>query len=92
MRYTPNRLLEQVLDALERHSIRATYGAVAELVGGIARGVMKGRPRTPRYSWVVRKRDGLPSEYHQSQWAPTLFAHPRVITSGAELRALMAQL
>jgi hypothetical protein len=91
MRYSPNRLLEQVLDVLEGHSIRATYSAVAEVVGGIARGVMNGRVRTPRHSWVVRKCDGLPTGYHPAEWASALFAYRRIITTGAELRALMAQ-
>lgn len=86
-----NRTLDQVVDALNRHRVRATYGAVAEIVGGIARGVMGRRPRSARYSWVVRQHDGLPSGYHPTQWAPGLLAHSRVIRTGAELRALMEQ-
>jgi hypothetical protein len=91
MHITPNPRLDEVLDALEQHRRRATYGAVAEVVGGIARGVMQGRRRAPRYSWVVRRRDGLPTGYHLTERAPDLLAHPGVITTGAELRALMAR-
>ena len=91
MQRLPNPDLDQVLDALEHHRRRATYGAVAEVVGGIARGVMQGRRRAPRCSWVVRQRDGLPTGYHPGEWAPDLLAYPHVIATATELRTLLAR-
>jgi hypothetical protein len=41
--------LDKVLDILDR-TINAQRGAVAGLVGGIARGVLQGRPKDRRHS------------------------------------------
>ena len=86
----PRRPLDAVLDQLQRFEQRATYGAVADVVGGIAQGVMQGRPKTPRHSWVVSKATGLPTGYREHEAAPTLRGRSHVIASGRELRAWLA--
>jgi len=83
--------LEDVLDVLNEHRQRATYGAVAGVVGGIARGVMHGRTRCPRDSWVVRKRGRLPSGYTADEKHSDLLLNPRVIDIGEELRLWLSR-
>ena len=45
---------KEILEFLNRHRVRATYGAVADLLGVLPRGVgaMLGEKR-PEASWVV---------------------------------------
>jgi len=66
--------LDGILDALNRHHQRATYGAVAGLLGVSPRSVMSGRPRDWRHSWVVNAETGWPSEY------PVPKVHPKIET------------
>lgn len=52
----PPRLLWNlplIVSQLDQHCQRATYGAVAKLLGVLPRGVMNGRPKSPEYSWIV---------------------------------------
>src|SRR5437764_10355085 len=53
--------VDGIIHQLDAHKQRATYKAVAELVGVLPRGLMSGRPRTPRFSWVVAASSGLES-------------------------------
>jgi hypothetical protein len=62
--------LEYIVRQLNARKQRATYGAVAGIVGGLARGLMNGRPKTPEYSWVVAKSDGRPTGYTNHQIHP----------------------
>jgi len=62
--------LDDIVVQLNKRKQRATYGAVAKLVGGWPRWPMKGRARCPRYSWVVAKKTGSPTGYAQSQIDP----------------------
>ncbi len=78
--------LARILDALDRHRQRATYGAVSQLLGVPARSLMSGRPKDPRHSWVVRKSNGLPTGYAPMQRHPELERNPHVIEAGYELR------
>ena len=82
--------LDRILDALDHYRQRATYGAVAGLVGRIARSLMQGRPRDARHSWVVRKADGRPTGYAPSECHPELATRSRVIATAADLRAWLA--
>ena len=62
--------LEEIVARLNQRSQRATYGAVAGVVGVIARGLMGGRPRDARYSWIVAKtgpKRGRPTGYADAQ-------------------------
>ena len=62
--------LDLIVSKLNQHHKRATYGAVAEIVGGIAQGVMAGRPKSPRDSWIVAKGSGAPTGYMPGQIHP----------------------
>ena len=53
--------LDGIVHQLDAQKQRATYGAVAGLVGVLPRGLMGGRPKTPTYSWVVAATDGAES-------------------------------
>ena len=80
--------IEEVLDCLNRTKTRATYGAVAEVIGGLARGVgQRLGHRRPAASWVVNATSGLPSGYAPAEMHPDLRTAPLVRT-GNELRAL----
>lgn len=57
----PDAVLDSVLNALNAHSQRAMYGAVAAPVGRPARLLLGGRPRDARYSWIVSKDSGFPA-------------------------------
>jgi predicted RNase H-like nuclease len=53
---TPNRLdwtLPKIARLLDQHHQRATYGAVAGILGVLPRGVMNGRSKSPECSWIV---------------------------------------
>ncbi|MBM7116830.1 hypothetical protein [Archangium primigenium] len=85
-------ILDNVLDVLAELGFRATYGALARVLG-VASGQQVGsilslRPRDPRHSWVVAKRTGLPTGYVPEQWHPGLFAHEVVIEDPAILASL----
>ena len=78
--------LEDVVDLLDRHGRRATYGAVAAVVGSTPRSLLRGRDRGRRFSWIVNRDTGLPTGYADDQIDPRLKASGPVITSDAELR------
>ena len=59
--------LDDILDLLDKHHQRATYGAVAELVNSGPNIVVSSRPRDPRHSWVVHRKTGLPTGYTAGQ-------------------------
>jgi hypothetical protein len=71
--------LDGIVHELDAHKQRATYKAVAELVGVLPRGIMSGRPKTPRYSWVVAatsgpgSRRGFPTGYSVNQIHPECY-------------------
>jgi|SRR5215213_5582273 len=78
--------LAAVLTFLNDEQIRATYGAVAEVVGVAAR-ALNGQlgPRRPEASWVVSAENGLPTDYDQTEWHQALLSRSEIITSGREL-------
>ena len=77
--------LDELVDCLEKHGRRATYGAVGEIVGMPARSVMHGRPKTAKNSWVVAKRDGKPSGYDFEQLDPRLASSPHPFSTSQEV-------
>jgi len=77
--------LDQVLDILQHHRQRATFGAVAEVLGREPRNLFDGYPRTPRTAWVVSKGTGQPTGYKQSELPPGFFTNAHVITNKEEL-------
>ena len=78
--------LDQIVDLLDQHGQRATYGAVARVVGHSPRSLLKGRDRGRRYSWIVNRESGLPTGYADDQIDPRLRDSGPVIASETELR------
>jgi hypothetical protein len=79
--------LEDIVDLLDRHGRRATYGAVAAVLGHSPRSLLKGRDRGRRFSWIVNRGTGMPTGYPEDQIDPRLKNSWAVIASDAELRA-----
>ncbi len=78
--------LDAICERLGRHRQRATYAAVADLLGLDRQSMFIGKPFTPRNSWVVAKGNGMPSKYEESQVHPELFSNPFVISTTVDLR------
>jgi alkylated DNA nucleotide flippase Atl1 len=83
--------LTEVLRFLNDARTRATYGAVAGVLGMPPRsmGAML-RNRRAEASWVVNGVTGLPTDYEQSDWHPDLLASSEVIRTDTELMLRMA--
>lgn len=80
-------MLDDILSKLDRNQQRATYSAVAALVGEAPRSLMRDKPRSPNTSWVVSKSTGLPTGYKDTDVHPQLTANEKVLSSGEELAA-----
>ena len=85
-----NQRLDQILDALHRNHQRASYGAVAAVIGAAPRTLMKGRERDQRHSWVVSRKSGEPTGYEPEQMHPALKDSARVIEARDELERWLA--
>jgi len=79
--------LDEIADLLDQHGQRATYGAVAKLVGHSPRSLLKGRDRGRRFSWIVNRDTGLPTGYQEDQIDPRLRESGPALGNEAELRA-----
>jgi hypothetical protein len=65
--------LDSIVARLHAKRQRASYGAVAALVGVLPRGLMQGRPKNHEFSWVVAasgERRGWPTDYREDQIHP----------------------
>lgn len=82
--------LDSILSALDAHQQRATYSAVAALVGQTPRLLMHGRPREPRSSWIVSKHTGRPTGYADAEIHPQLAANETILTTREELETWLA--
>ncbi len=82
--------LAEILAFLGRHKQRATYGAVADVLGihATAVGGVLGE-RRPEASWVVAADTGLPTGYADHQLHPGLLLNPEIVRSGDGLRRRM---
>ena len=78
--------LPEILEFLNAEQVRATYGAVGELLGIIPRamGTQLG-PHTVERSWIVSAGTGLPSDYSHDEMHPSLQRTDEVIGSGIAL-------
>lgn len=84
-------MIGKILKCLNQHRIRATYGAVAEVLGVIPIAVGKSLgDKRPVASWVVSSATGKPSGYAPQDCHPDLYANERILTSGDALRELMS--
>jgi hypothetical protein len=79
------RSLKAILELLQQHHQRATYGAVAALLGRTPRTVMQGCPRNWLHSWVVNQDTGRPSEYPKGMIHPALEENAEILSSEQEL-------
>lgn len=79
--------LDSILDELDNFHQRATYGAVAALVNSSPRSLMSGRPRDPGSSWIVSRKDGLPTGYEAGQSHPDILGREEILTTPEALRS-----
>jgi hypothetical protein len=79
--------LDSILDQLDRFHQRATYGAVAGIVDSSPRSLMLGRERNQRSSWIVNRKDGLPTGYTPEQTHPEITEREQVIDTSEGLRS-----
>ena len=82
--------LEEIIEALDRHGRRATYGAVASLLGHSPRSLLRGRERGRRFSWIVNRETGMPTGYPEDQIDPRLRDSGPVLANDGELRTWLA--
>ena len=81
------RSLKQTLELLNKHHQRATYGAVAELVGRTPQTVLQGCPRNWLHSWVVNQQTGEPSGFPSGKIHPALTERAEILRTGEALAA-----
>jgi hypothetical protein len=79
--------LDSIVEQLDKFQQRATYGAVARLLGRPPRGLMQGRSRSQRDSWIVSGSDGMPTGYSPEQVAPGLKSRETILRSPENLLA-----
>ncbi len=78
---------EEIIERFAKNRQRATYGALAGLIGRQAIGVMIGLPKDKKNSWIVAKKNGLPTGYKTEDIDSRLAASRKVIDSSDELAA-----
>lgn len=83
-------VLQQILDALNRRRVRATYGAVAKALNPspLALGGMLGE-RRPLASWIVSARTGQPTGYSPHQKHSDLESSPEILKTGLAVLQLL---
>ena len=82
--------IDEILDALDHGRQRATYGAVAALLGTAPRTLMQGRERDQRHSWVVSRKNGEPTGYSAEQIHPNLRDRQEIFQTKEELSQFLA--
>ena len=82
--------VDDILEALNKHQVRATYSAVAALLGVHQRRVSQllGN-RRPYASWVVAKSTGMPTGYLKANLHKELQSKPTTIEEPDRLIALL---
>ena len=84
------RKVDNILCCLNAEHVRATYGAVGEVIGVLPLNVRNFLgDRRPKASWVVRKDTGEPSGYTHEEKHRDFDPSSRVIKTGDELNALL---
>lgn len=82
--------LDGILAALNSHQQRATYSAVAALVGQTPRLLMHGKAREQSNSWIVSKTTGRPTGYADADVHPQLTTQETILTTREELATWLA--
>lgn len=81
--------LEAIIGVLDRKNIRATYGAVAGVLGANPQSVMMGRVLSHRNSWIVNAKTGRPTGYGTNQLHPNLTRLPIIFDSPERLQRFL---
>ncbi len=81
--------VELVSQVLNRGKIRATYGAVAAVVGCNPRNVMNGLPISQVNSWMVCSKTGMPTGYGPKDHHPDLIKLPIIVRDPNKLRKIL---
>src|SRR6476661_6587106 len=71
--------LDYIVAKLSEWKQRATYGAVAELVGVPPQSLMRDRPRSSADSWIVATDTGIPTGYAEEDIDPDCLQQIRVL-------------
>jgi len=79
--------IDSIVEQLDRFRQRATYSAVAAVLNRSPRNLMSGRTRSPRDSWIVSNKDGLPTGYEREQMHPEIESRESILRSGEELES-----
>lgn len=82
--------LESIANALAAARQRATYGAVAGLLGRPSAFLMQGVPRTPLFSWIVNAKTLMPTGYSEEQIASELTSSTKVIRTASALEEFLS--
>ena len=77
--------LDEILNLLNLHRQRATYGAVGAIVDRPPSFLMGGRPRDHRHSWIVNQDTELPTGYGPEHMHPDLRARGEVLNTSQQL-------
>jgi hypothetical protein len=77
--------IDSIAEQLDRFRQRATYGAVAAVLNRSPRNLMSGRTRSPRDSWIVSNKDGMPTGYGPDQVHPELKSREQILRSAEDL-------
>jgi hypothetical protein len=83
--------LDDILEVLARHRQRATFGAVAGILGRDPKSLFNGNVRTPKTARVVNKSTGLPTGTKESDYPPGLLEKERVIDATEEFRVWLRE-
>lgn len=77
--------IDSIAEQLDRFRQRATYGAVAAVLGRSPRNLMAGRSRSQGDSWIVSNSNGMPTGYEPDQVHPEIKSREEILRSGKEL-------
>lgn len=79
--------LKDILRYLNDHTVRASYSAVAEILGVTVWSlVYKLDKCQPEMSWLVSDKNGLPTGYKTTNYHPRLFEKRVVLSSASVLK------
>ena len=81
--------LEKIVEILNRENVKATYGAVAGVLGRVPQGVMIDREKPQRNSWVVNAETNMPTGYRLDQLHPNLMRLPIVLHTREKLQRFL---
>jgi len=84
-----NPNFRELLEALQSRSQRASYAAVAGLLGGSHRSLLSDHEKDPLHSWVVNGTTKLPTGYATNNLHEKLERNSKVIDTKEGLRRIL---